>query len=52
MAATSTRTYHCNRCGKRLSGGKWLYSQWTKMRYCPDIDACSLRASRRARKGV
>jgi hypothetical protein len=44
---TATRTYHCHRCGIRLS--VWLYSQWTRERYCTDIDACAKRARR---KGV
>lgn len=46
-----TAVYECARCGKKLrvkDGVKqWLYSPWTRLRYCLDIDACGRRARRR-----
>lgn len=37
----------CARCGKRLKGGRWVYSPTTESRYCIDIDACAKRAKRK-----
>lgn len=48
MARPKVSYQHCDRCGKRIK--TWLYSPWTKHRYCTDIDACSRRAKKRQRQ--
>ncbi len=45
--ATTTRVYHCARCGKQLRGEEWLYSRFTRLRYCTDVDRCAKRAQRK-----
>jgi hypothetical protein len=44
---TSIRSHRCHRCNKRLS--TWLYSQWTRERYCTDLEACAKRARRKTK---
>lgn len=40
----------CTRCGAKLKEGAYVYSSWTKNRYCARIDACSTRAKRIAKR--
>jgi hypothetical protein len=30
----SVRVYNCDRCGRRLKEGRWVYSRFTRNRYC------------------
>src|SRR6188472_213175 len=39
----------CDRCGSRLREGRYVFSSWTKKRYCSDIDGCSKRTRKRTR---
>jgi hypothetical protein len=47
--ASKPVTYSCARCGKQLRNEQWLYSSWTKNRYCLNIDSCGRRARRAVR---
>jgi len=44
-----TRHYYCDRCGMKLKSGVWVYSVWTKSRYCTQLDACAKRARKKTR---
>lgn len=42
---TTTRkartTYRCARCGRRLRRGRWVYSRYTRARYCWPGEGCA-----------
>jgi hypothetical protein len=38
-------SYTCDRCGRRLRQG-YVYSRFTKSRYCAELDACEKRAKK------
>lgn len=40
-------THRCGRCGKRLKAGGYVYSRFSRERYCTDITACAARAKKR-----
>jgi len=40
----------CDLCGSRLREGQYVYSRWTRHRYCWDLDACRARARRKKRR--
>ena len=48
---TMQRRYRCDRCGRRL-GDIYVYSRFTKCRYCADLDACQRRHNRVMRKAA
>lgn len=33
----------CDRCGRKLKQGEWIYSRFTGKRYCADLKACKER---------
>ena len=41
------RILTCARCGKRLKEGEYIYSRFTRNRYCIALDACKTRAAKR-----
>lgn len=45
--APSIRTYECARCGKKRRPDRMVFSRFTRLHYCADLDACSRRAARR-----
>jgi hypothetical protein len=45
-----TRVLSCARCGKRVREGTYIYSRFTKNRYCIDMDACARRAANKAKR--
>jgi hypothetical protein len=34
------RTYSCGCCGRKLKADHWVYSIWTKARYCWPGEGC------------
>jgi hypothetical protein len=44
----STKTRHvCGRCGAKLREGEYIYSRFTKARYCIAMDVCAKRAAKK-----
>jgi hypothetical protein len=39
-------SFSCARCGRRLRQDRWVYSRFTRNRYCIEIDACEKRAKK------
>jgi hypothetical protein len=44
MAAAALTRFRCSICNRRLRDGEYVYSRFTKARYCSNIDACRKRA--------
>jgi len=40
-----TKILSCARCGKRVREGQYVYSRFTKNRYCVALDDCARRAA-------
>lgn len=40
--------HRCARCGRRLKEGRYVYSRFTRNRYCIDVVECGKRAARKA----
>jgi hypothetical protein len=40
---------YCARCKRRLKEGRYVYSRFTKNRYCIDVVECGKRAKTRRR---
>lgn len=39
--------YHCARCGRRLKRERYIFSAWTKLRYCW-VTECRAEKKRRS----
>jgi hypothetical protein len=39
--ATKKKTYRCDRCGRRLTKGLWIWSRYTRQRYCWPGKGCN-----------
>ncbi len=43
-------SYRCERCNRKLKAGHWIYSTFTKTRYCWPGEGCQRKArSKKAR---
>ena len=43
------KQYTCACCGKRLKPDQWIYSRWTRNRYCWEVVPCLERARKKRR---
>jgi len=50
MAAKPKARYSCARCGRRVREGEYVYSRFTKNRYCIAMDACARRSANKAKR--
>jgi hypothetical protein len=48
MSATVTSTFTCARCGRKLKNGRYVYSTFTRQRYCY-VGECKVRKPKRLR---
>lgn len=39
--------YHCTICGTQLREGRYVFSTWTRHRYCSDVTACHKAAKKK-----
>jgi len=42
--------FRCARCGRQLRQDRWIYSRFTRNRYCVEIDACETRAKKKGKE--
>jgi hypothetical protein len=47
-ASSVTSTFNCARCGRKLRDGRYVYSRFTRLRYCY-VGECKVRKPRRLR---
>jgi len=47
MAAKPKARYSCARCGRRVREGEYVYSRFSKNRYCIKLDECARRTAKR-----
>ena len=43
--------YRCTICGKRLREGRYVYSRFTKQRYCYDVTVCHKAGRKKKTQG-
>jgi len=45
-----TKILSCARCGKRVREGTYVYSRFTKNRYCIKLDECARRVANKSKR--
>ena len=43
MKTKTAPVYHCGACGRKLKANRWIFSRFTKARYCWPGDGCQKR---------
>jgi hypothetical protein len=51
MAKSKARTYSCAYCGRRLKDERWIYSTFTRNRYCWPTEGCWRRKQKSPVRG-
>lgn len=46
----TAKKHECSRCGKPAVATEMIFSSWTRRRYCRDVNACTNRVARKAKR--